>query len=257
MSMESEIDQVKRRLADSQNQTYPYVMHAFGLDLIVHEGVFPPSHFFSWRWSVENFPSVRGERVLEIGCGMGLPSIHLAKNGAAVVVAVDIDPRAVANTQENAERNHIDNIVVLQSDMFSAVEPSQKFDTIYWNYPDFYVPEDYKYANDLERGVFDAGYTMLRRFLKQVPAHLAEDGRVILEFAEGERVTTLSDLAKANGYAIELIARGSLPEGGRVYQFYELKTVTESVSSGTSQPEQNDGGQRIADPLVIRAPPRP
>ncbi|MER8824912.1 methyltransferase, partial [Mesorhizobium sp. M0991] len=190
------------------------------MDLIVHEGVFPPSHFFSWRWSVENFPSVRGQRVLEIGCGMGLPSIHLAKNGAAVVVAVDIDPRAVANTKENAERNHIDNIVVLQSDLFSAVECPQKFDTIYWNIPDVCVPEDYVYGNDLERGLFDPGYKMLRSFLKQAPAHLAEDGRVLLEFAEGDRVTTLSDLAKANGYAVKLIARGALPEGGRVYQFY-------------------------------------
>ncbi|TIU78641.1 MULTISPECIES: class I SAM-dependent methyltransferase [unclassified Mesorhizobium] len=242
MSIESEIDQVKQRLADSQNQTYPYLMHVFGLDLVVHEGVFPPSHFFSWRWSVENFPSVRGQRVLEIGCGMGLPSIYLAKNGAAVVVAVDIDPRAVTNTQENAERNRIDNIVVLQSDMFSAVEPSQKFDTIYWNFPDFCVPEGYEYANDLERGVFDPGYAMLRSFLKQASAHLAEDGRVLLEFAEGDRVTTLSELANANGYAIELIARGSLPEGGRVYQFYELKTAIGSVSTGTSQPAQNRGG---------------
>ncbi|ESY65885.1 MULTISPECIES: class I SAM-dependent methyltransferase [Mesorhizobium] len=224
MSVVSEIDQLKRRLADSQNQTYPYVMQAFGLDLVVHEGVFPPSHFFSWRWSVENFPSVRGQRVLEIGCGMGLPSICLAKNGAALVVAVDIDPRAVANTRENAERNRIDNIVVLQSDMFAAVEPSQKFDTIYWNIPDVHVPEDYEYANDLERGVFDPGYKMLHSFLKQAAAYLAEDGRVLLEFAEGDHVTTLSDLAMANGYAIKLIARGALPEGGRVYQFYELKT---------------------------------
>ncbi|ODA93304.1 hypothetical protein BFX40_10765 [Mesorhizobium sp. SEMIA 3007] len=224
MSMVSEIDQLKCRLADSQNQTYPYFMDAFGLDLIVHEGVFPPSHFFSWRWSVENFPSVRGQRVLEIGCGFGLPSIYLAKNGAAVVVAVDLDPRAVANTRENAERNHADNIVVMQSDIFSAVEASQKFDTIYWNFPDVYVPEDYECANELERGVFDPGYKMLRSFLEQAPAHLAEDGRLLLEFAEGDRVTTLSDLAKANGYAIKLIARGVLPEGGRVYQFYELKT---------------------------------
>nr|WP_281034024.1 class I SAM-dependent methyltransferase [Mesorhizobium sp. M5C.F.Cr.IN.023.01.1.1] len=220
-------------------------MNAFGLDLIVHEGVFPPSHYFSWRWSVENFPSIRGQRVLEIGCGMGLPSIYLAKNGAAVVVAVDIDPRAVANTRENAERNRINNIVVMQSDMFSAVESSQKFDTIYWNIPDVYVPEDYEYANDLERGVFDPGYKMLRSFLKQAPAHLAESGRVLLEFAEGDRVTALSDLAKANGYAIELIARGSLPEGGRVFQFFELKRVTASVSAGTSPPEREL--RRVAD----------
>ncbi|WP_352617182.1 methyltransferase [Mesorhizobium sp. M0323] len=57
-----------------------------------------------------------------------MPSTYLAKNGADVV---DIDPRAVANTLENAQRNNIDNILVLQSDMFSAVEASQRFDTIF------------------------------------------------------------------------------------------------------------------------------
>ncbi|MER9216262.1 methyltransferase domain-containing protein [Mesorhizobium sp. M0663] len=94
------------------------------------------------------FPSVKGERVLEIGCGMGLPSTYLAKNGADVVVAVDIDPRAVANTLENAQRNNIDNILVLQSDMFSAVEASQRFDAIFWTFPCTHVPEDYEFASE-------------------------------------------------------------------------------------------------------------
>lgn len=238
MSIIGDIDQLKQRLADSQNRAFPYHMQAFGFDLVIHEGVFPPSHFFAWRWCVQNFPSVMGERVLEIGCGMGLPAIYLAKNGANVVVAVDIDPRAVANTLENAQRNNIDNILVLQSDMFSAVEGSQRFDTIFWNFPCTYVPEDYEFANDIERGLFDPGYKILGSFLKQAQSYLAEDGRVILQFGGGDHATTLVDLAKANGYAIELIARGSLPEGGsRVYQFHELKTVSGSVSIDTSQPQ--------------------
>jgi release factor glutamine methyltransferase len=226
MSSASAIDALKQRLADSQKRTFPYEMREFGLDLTVHAGVFPPSHFLSWRWSIENFPSVAGERVLEIGCGMGLPSIYLAKNGAISIVAVDIDPRAVENTRENASRNGVDNMTVLESDMFCALDKTQTFDTIYWNFPCTYVPSDYEYANDLERGIFDPGYRMLRVFLEQAHAFLTKNGRILLEFGEGERATTLRELAEENGYSIALVARGSLPEGGRIYQFYELKDLS-------------------------------
>ncbi len=39
---------------------------------------------------------VRGRRVVDIGCGAGLAAVAAAKHGAASVVAVDVDPLAVA-----------------------------------------------------------------------------------------------------------------------------------------------------------------
>jgi ribosomal protein L11 methyltransferase len=48
-----------------------------------------------------------GERVLDYGCGSGLLAIAAAKLGASRVVAVDIDPQAVAVTQENSRANRV------------------------------------------------------------------------------------------------------------------------------------------------------
>jgi predicted nicotinamide N-methyase len=56
--------------------------------------------------------SLGGRRVVELGCGLGLPSIAAALQGATVL-ATDWSPEAVAVAAENAERNgaRIDTLV--------------------------------------------------------------------------------------------------------------------------------------------------
>ncbi|WP_339151172.1 methyltransferase (plasmid) [Rhizobium sp. T1470] len=114
----SELDRIRAALRESQRRTFPRQMREFGLDLILREGVFPPEDFRSWRWICENFPLFAGKTILEIGCGFGLPGLWLAKTGALPVLACDINPRAVANTLENAARNDIKNVQVIESDIF-------------------------------------------------------------------------------------------------------------------------------------------
>jgi predicted nicotinamide N-methyase len=48
--------------------------------------------------------SLRGARVLELGCGLGLPSLAAALAGGRVL-ATDWSPQAIALLEENAERN--------------------------------------------------------------------------------------------------------------------------------------------------------
>jgi D-alanine-D-alanine ligase len=63
-----------------------------------------------------------GETVLDLGCGSGLLSIAAAKLGAEQVVAVDIDPRALAATVDNARRNGVhEKIQVLAGSWFEAL----------------------------------------------------------------------------------------------------------------------------------------
>ena len=51
--------------------------------------------------------SLRGRRTLELGCGLGLPSIAAARAGGRVL-ATDWSPDAVRATAANAERNDVD-----------------------------------------------------------------------------------------------------------------------------------------------------
>jgi ribosomal protein L11 methyltransferase len=48
-----------------------------------------------------------GEQVLDVGCGSGVLSITAARLGASAILATDIDPIAVAATEENCQRNGV------------------------------------------------------------------------------------------------------------------------------------------------------
>ncbi|HQL91352.1 MAG TPA: 50S ribosomal protein L11 methyltransferase [Syntrophales bacterium] len=72
-----------------------------------------------------------GERVLDLGCGSGLLSLAAAKQGAGQVVAVDIDPRALDATVENARLNGFsDRIETRAGSWYEALAEGGRFDAI-------------------------------------------------------------------------------------------------------------------------------
>jgi predicted nicotinamide N-methyase len=71
--------------------------------------------------------SLRGRRTLELGCGLGLPSIAAARAGGRVV-ASDWSPEAIAATAENAERNG----VTLETLLCSWGEPAPLVERAPW-----------------------------------------------------------------------------------------------------------------------------
>ncbi|MCR8636315.1 class I SAM-dependent methyltransferase [Paenibacillus radicis (ex Xue et al. 2023)] len=73
--------------------------------------------------------------VLDVGCGYG--PIGFAAAGLAVrgkVTMVDINERAVELAKQNAQRNQITNVEILQSDMLGAVI-NRNFDVVITNPP--------------------------------------------------------------------------------------------------------------------------
>ncbi|WP_439473032.1 class I SAM-dependent methyltransferase [Brevundimonas sp.] len=75
-----------------------------------------PAPYWAYGWGggaalafylQEHPEAVAGRRVLDLGCGSGLVGVAAMKAGAALVLAVDIDPHAVVATQLNAEANGV------------------------------------------------------------------------------------------------------------------------------------------------------
>lgn len=54
--------------------------------------------------------------VLDMGCGTGVLGIYAAQKGAKNILGIDIDSWAFENTNENTERNNINNLKVLEGD---------------------------------------------------------------------------------------------------------------------------------------------
>lgn len=138
-----------------------------------------------------------GERVLDLGSGSGVNALFCAAV-AREVVAVDISPAAVANTEENCRRHGAANVVVRQSDMFGAVDG--QFDLILANPP--YVAV----AFDNEDKQFATSTRFLPQLFAQAGAHLTKDGRLLVQFPIWVR-KAVEAMGAAQGWTLVSVKR--------------------------------------------------
>jgi 16S rRNA (guanine1207-N2)-methyltransferase len=103
---------------------------------VTDAGVFSKKEIdFGSRLLIETMVIGRTDSILDVGCGygpIGLSAAVLADQGR--VTMIDINERAVLLSRENAERNGITNVTVLQSDVLSQVT-ALRFDQILTNPP--------------------------------------------------------------------------------------------------------------------------
>ncbi len=80
-----------------------------------------------------NFPSVKGKRILEIGCGMGTTSVNFARAGAKQVTAVDLSEKSLSLAKQRAEVYGLTNIEFYHANAeeLSTVVPLQEYDLIF------------------------------------------------------------------------------------------------------------------------------
>lgn len=74
--------------------------------------------------------------ILDIGCGygpIGITAARLADKGH--VTLIDVNERAVELARENAVRNGLSNVTVLESNLFEGLVEGQQFDAILTNPP--------------------------------------------------------------------------------------------------------------------------
>jgi len=129
-----------------------------------------------------------GEKVLEIGSGSGIVSIHCALEGAKVT-AVDISEKAVEATWQNAKRCAVSSrIKTLQSDLFSSVG-QERFNVIIFNPPYLVSEPDKKGIEGVEMAWEggENGTATTERFLKEAGKYLEPAGRIYLLLEQKNR----------------------------------------------------------------------
>ncbi len=214
-------------LEESQKRTFPYSMSYAGLHIEVDRNVFSAADFHGWRLFTPHLPVRAGQRWLEIGPGPGITSCYLAREGAHVV-ALDISPAAVTNTLRNAKRNGV-HVNAFVSDIYSQLDPSQKFDGIYWNLPFIRMPDNYEHRNVLEYGLFDPGYKFTERFFAEGKNRLTLNGKLYAGLANFADTNAALRIAREHGFTHHLIASMSSEEGVPVefdlWQFTRLSST--------------------------------
>ena len=157
------------------------------------------------------------DRVLDMGTGSGVNAI-LAASRSVDVVAVDINPHALAAARDNAARNGVaERIEVRHSDVFSNVDGA--FDLIIFDPPfRWFAPRDL-----LEAATTDENYRAMTRFFRQARQRLTDRGRMLIFFGSSGDLAYLQQLIDHVGFQREVLAERSLVKDGWQVDYFTLR----------------------------------
>jgi methylase of polypeptide subunit release factors len=216
-------EETERLLGEASGTTE---FELLGLEWTLLPDVFAPFHSPSTANYSRWLPYPAGGTLLEMGCGAGVTAVYAALSGCAGVTAVDIVPAAVDNTRRNAERHGVaDRVRVLESDMFGALGPGERFDLVFWNSNAIEAPADFVYTQDLEHSVLDRGYESHRAYLREGPRHLTDDGRLFIGFNSRGDLDHLQRIADEEGLRLEKVDSTSHEFPDRVVEFRLFEIV--------------------------------
>ena len=100
-------------------------------------------------------------------------------------MGIDINSEAVANTKVNLSKYKLENVQILESNVFENEKiPKNYFDIIYWNYPFHPTDKPTEQLGKVERGVRDPAYTGLHKLFQEGKNFLKENGTIYLGFSQ-------------------------------------------------------------------------
>lgn len=143
--------------------------------------------------------------ICDLCTGSGAIAIVLAKKLEAKIYALDISKPALMTAEQNAKK-HDAKIDFVQSDLFSSLKKSKKFDIIVSNPP--YIPtkeieklsiEVKKYDPKLALDGGEDGMDFYLRICKESMQRLNSEGYLLLEVGQGQAAEVKSIL-KDNGF---------------------------------------------------------
>jgi cyclopropane fatty-acyl-phospholipid synthase-like methyltransferase len=210
---------------------YPLDMPEIGVD----DGVFVPTQgsFLAWKYLYREGIGAH-QRCLDVGCGTGLLTVQLARNGAQHVHAIDIDEAAVKNTLTNAFRNGVaDRVSAAAADLYPWV-PEEKYDLIVASL--YQMPVDPFEQATSHRPLDYWGRNLVDHLLRMLPEALADDGTAyVMQLSIiGERRTT--ELLERYGYRARVVD----------FSFFEFSELFKSKDDQISRVEENSDAHHLS-----------
>lgn len=193
------------------------VVDYLGLEVAVPNGVMPPNPMSDLLGNAVLTEVRDTDRVLDMGTGSGINAI-LAASRSTDVVAVDLNPAAVAAAAANAERNGVaDRITFRESDVFSAVDG--RFDLMIFDPPfRWFAPRDFTEAT-----MADENYGAMTRFVTMAGDHLAPGGRILMFFGTSGDLGYLYQLIDDNGFSRTVLASRELVKPEMTVWYHTLR----------------------------------
>jgi len=162
--------------------------------------------------------SLQSQRLLELGAGSGLISIHATKQGA-VVTATDINHIAIKYLHSNSLQNNV-HLEIIQSDLFAQI-PGQSFDIIAINPP--YYKKQPTTLRDFawfcgENGEYYSG------LFSQLADFIHDKTETIMVLCDGCDIKMIETLASGNGLKLQLmLTKQNMLEKNFIYKIVKDK----------------------------------
>lgn len=160
--------------------------------LLIGATVYNPQHSIGSKFLIQNMASVapllRGRDVLDLGCGCGIIGIIASQLGASHITFSDINPKAVANSKQNASTYGVKHFDGQVSSLFDQLA-ERTFDVIIANIPgspgditkrDSSLSQEGTREVDFLRANLFGPADLTRRFLIEAKQHLNTGGLVIM-----------------------------------------------------------------------------
>lgn len=188
-----------------QTHKKPYLCSIDGLEIVVHPAVFSPKYFTDSAWFANAIPEIVGHgSLLEIGTGTGIIAFFAELGGADPIVATDISLAAVENARVNFHKYGC-QIRLLLGDLYTPLDPTDKFDFIFWNHP--FNKGDNTFERTLLRSGFDHQYKSLDRYIREADNHLTAKGRLLLGTGNHPHFEDIRELARKHRYRLEILKK--------------------------------------------------
>lgn len=191
---------VNRVLEELRNEQLPHDVKVGGMHLTVLPGVLSPSLSHAPDALMSKWTIPPNGCVLDLGCGSGVLGLAALRQGAARLVALDINPQAVRTTTINLTNLGLSDLGDARlSNCYSALANDEMFDVIIFAAPYW----DRVAVDDLERSCFDEGYGFFSAAITEAHNWLKDSGAMYVVFSDQGDVSRALEIIDDSALRIE------------------------------------------------------
>ena len=167
--------------------------------IVVCDFIYEPSDDTFLLYDAVKSLTLRKRRVVEIGCGVGLVTLELARNN--IVLATDLNLEAVKCTLKNLKMNGLyPNVDLICCDSLKPVREFEIFDYVFFNPP--YIPTEAE--EDMAWSGGSDGIEVSEKFILDSIKRLKKTGRIVCVFSSCMNLKKLYKLIDKLGLRITI-----------------------------------------------------